>query len=284
MRFALITFALGAAGCASMTDKFASELVSTQLNVSPNTGGPVTQADLALLPATAQRYLNFMGVVGRPRDWSFRAHFKGRFRSGRDADWKVLDSIQYNSGVPEVARLFYMTLPFYGVPVQGRDTYVRGKGRLLIRPLDLFTVQDGVGTEFDLGELVTWVNDAVLMAPSMLLVPAATWQEVNDTSFDIIFTDRGNTVTSRVFVDERGAVTDFHTRDRWMSEAGSKDPPVRALWTTPVSGWQLMNGRMLAAQGRAVWKLPDGDLPYGEFHQQPGDVVFNVLPGDLRGL
>ena len=40
---------------------------------------PVTGEDLAGLPATAQRYLHAMGVVGRPRDWSFQAHLTGRF-------------------------------------------------------------------------------------------------------------------------------------------------------------------------------------------------------------
>ena len=41
---------------------------------------PVTEADLDPLPETARRYLRFMRVVGRPRDWSFRMGFTGRFR------------------------------------------------------------------------------------------------------------------------------------------------------------------------------------------------------------
>jgi len=40
----------------------------------------VTEADLAGLPATVQRYLRAMGVVNRPREWSFQAHITGRFR------------------------------------------------------------------------------------------------------------------------------------------------------------------------------------------------------------
>ncbi len=39
------------------------------------TGGadarPVTEDDLAGLPSTVQRYLRAMGVLNRPRDWSF---------------------------------------------------------------------------------------------------------------------------------------------------------------------------------------------------------------------
>ncbi|MCZ2860585.1 DUF6544 family protein [Blastococcus sp. VKM Ac-2987] len=50
------------------------------LPTGPSAAGPVTEADLAGLPAAAARYLRAMGVVGRPRTWSFRAHLRGRFR------------------------------------------------------------------------------------------------------------------------------------------------------------------------------------------------------------
>lgn len=35
--------------------------------------------------------------------------------------------------------------------------------------LNVVAVPDGHGPKFDIGELATWLNDAVLVAPSMLL-------------------------------------------------------------------------------------------------------------------
>jgi hypothetical protein len=146
-----------------------------------------------------------------------------------------------------------------------------------VRALDLVTVQDGRGMEFDLGELVTWLSDAVLIAPSMLLVAAASWSSVEDGSFDVAFTDAGHTVTARVFVDAAGAPTDFHTRDRWYAPPGG--PPVRTLWTTPVEGWRAVDGRRLFTRGRATWRRPEGDFTYAEVALRRGDVAFNVAPG-----
>jgi hypothetical protein len=262
----------------SMRKIFAREVAATGLPTAPSSSAAVTDDDLAGLPEPARRYLRFMGVVGRPRDWSFVANLTGRFRPSAEASWQALDSWQYNAATPDVARLFCMRLRFFGLPVQGRDIYLRGKGSLVIRPLDLFTVQDGRGPEFDLGELVTWLNDAVLFAPSMLLTEGMTWSAVDDGSFDLSFIDRGNAVTARVLVDKRGAVTEFRTNDRWYAPPGSKTP-VRTPWTTPVDGWQSVDGRMLPTDARATWKCPEGDLTYGEFHIRPGDIVFNVPPG-----
>ena len=58
---------------------------------------PVTEDDLAGLPETVQRYLHAMGVVNRPRDWSFQAHITGRFRLRGQGSWMPAEVWQYNS-------------------------------------------------------------------------------------------------------------------------------------------------------------------------------------------
>ena len=263
-----------------MHPKLSREVSAAGLVADGRAGPVVTEADLAGLPRPAQRYLTFMGVVGRPRDTSFRAQFRGRFRLGASHPWREVDALQYSSR-PDVARIFHLRMRIAGLSVYGRDTYVHGHGRMWVRPLDLFTVQDARGPEYDIGELVTFLNDAVLLAPSMLLGPGIAWSPVDDRAFDLAFTNEGTTVKARVFVDERGAPVDFETTDRFAS-VDPLDPArklVRARWTTPVEGYRAMDGRMLPTSGRAVWHLPKGDFPYIEFGFEPGDIAFNVAPG-----
>jgi hypothetical protein len=253
--------------------KFFRELPRLGLVADGAPGPVVSEADLAPLPPPAQRYLRFMRVVGRPRDTTFRAHLRGRFRPRPGARWLAAEMWQYDSQ-PDLARVFHMVLRMWGVPVYGRDTYLAGSGRMLIRPLDLFAVEDARGRELDVGELVTYLNDAVLVAPSMLLAPGVAWAPVDDASFDVALTDRGTTVTARVLVDERGAPRDFSTADRFFAPTRA-----RARWTTPVEGWREVDGRMLWTRGRATWHLPDGEFTYVEMALGPGDVVYGAPPG-----
>jgi hypothetical protein len=60
--------------------KLAADVATLGLPASLPAPEVVTEADLAALPDAAVRYLNFMGVAGRPPDSSFLAHFSGRFR------------------------------------------------------------------------------------------------------------------------------------------------------------------------------------------------------------
>jgi len=265
-----------------MRSKFMRELAALGLPTEPGPDFdryPITEADLESLPKTAQRYLRFMRVVGRPRDWSFRLGFVGRFRRSRDEGWMKCEAWQYNTRL-SLARIFYMQLRFFGfIPVLGRDTYVDGRGRMLIRLLDLITVGDGTGEAYDVGELVTYLNDGVMIAPTLLLVPEVQWHEADDSSFELSIADHGRTVRAKVFVDERGAPVDFETTDRFYADPKDPAKATRCRWNTPIAGWQEVGGRMLPTAGKAIWH-PEGEpeLAYADIVFEPTTLVFNVAP------
>jgi hypothetical protein len=157
----------------------------------------------------------------------------------------------------------------------GRDTYVSGHGRMTGRLLGVIPVANGTGEELDIGELSTYLNDALLVAPSFLLRPEVTWHEVNDQSFDVTLSDAGHTVTGRVFLDERGALIDFATTDRFAALPGGSR---RTEWRTPIPEWTRTRGRPLPGRFSAVWHLTEGEFSYIEGRLDPASIVFNVSP------
>jgi hypothetical protein len=238
----------------------------------------ITEQDCAGLPETVRRYLHAMGVVGRPRDWSFQAHLTGRFRLKGQGSWMPAEVWQYNSAIG-VSRIFHMRIDFAGVvPMVGRDTYVGGRGIMHGRLLGLVTVAHSKGPETNLSELVTYLNDAVLMAPSMLLRPNTSFAPVDDHSFDVTLVDAGMTVTARVLLDDDARPVSFVTTDRYADLPGGL---VRAEWSTPIDGWQPDGHRFVFTRGHAIWNLPDGPLDYLDFTMSPGDLRRNVAPADI---
>jgi hypothetical protein len=264
-----------------MRTKTLREIASLGLPLGPGADAAVAEADLARLPELAQRYLRFMGVVGQPRVWSMRVGWKGRFRTRPGQGWMRCEAWQYNSELGP-SRIFHIRVRFAGVvPVVARDTYVEGRGRMVVRVLDLVTVEDATGPELDRGELVTYLNDAVLLAPSMLLGPYAKWAASDESSFDIALTDGGRSVTGRVSVDERGAPTSFSTMDRFVQDPANPDHHwVRTGWSTPVEGWEVVQGHTIPTSARAIWHLPDGPFAYAELRPLPGSLAYNLQPGD----
>jgi len=262
--------------------RLAADTDVTGLPAAPAARDLVTEEDLAGLPVAAQRYLRRVEVVGRPPDWSFQLHSRGRFRLRRDWPPMPCEAWQYNSA-PAVARLFHMQINAAGlVPMVGRDSYLRGRGVMRGRLAGLLTVARGSGPEYDVSELVTFLNDAVIFAPSMLLRLPVSWSPADDRAFDVTLTDGGHQVTARVFLDDRDLPCDFSTGDRYRDTA---EGPVRTRWSTPVGKWHEAGGRWQPGRGTAVWDLPEGSLTYAEFTFGPGDIRYNIAPAELlRGL
>ncbi len=236
----------------------------------------VAEADLVGLPPAVQHYLRAMGVIGRPRVWSFGARYSGLLRLRPGGQWMPMQVWQYNSAQP-LARMVRMRLRLAQVlPMTGWDIYLHGRGRMRGKLLGLVPVASGTGPEFDVSELVTWLNDAVLFAPSMLLNSAITWTAAGtDNTFDVAVTDAGHRVQARVMLDIDGRPRNFSTTDRW---AALPEGLVRAQWMTPVTGWQEIDGRPLPTGGNAVWQLPDGPFHYAHIDIPADGIDYNIAP------
>ncbi len=262
-----------------MRRKFCAEVAALRLPRGPESPALVTEADVHDLPGVVRRYLDFMRVVGKPWVWSFRAHATGRFRMGPEKPWLECEAWQYDTCFGGIARIFHMRLRFGGiVPVYVRDTYAGRHGRMLGRAFDAIPVVDVADAKIDTGELVTYLNDAILFAPAMLLGPSTRWQAVSDHAFDVALTDGDRTVRARVFLDDRGAPIDFETTDRFGTDPADPKGMVRARWTTPIRGWHLDADRPVQTGGQAIWHFVSGVFAYADFELQPEDVELNVQP------
>jgi len=98
----------------TMRTRFLREVSRAGLPIGPGPHDMITEDDLTRLPEPTQRYLRFMRVLGRPRDWSFRLGFSGRFRIRPGHTWMTCETWQYNTRLA-VARIFHVRVRVGGV-------------------------------------------------------------------------------------------------------------------------------------------------------------------------
>jgi hypothetical protein len=259
---------------------FMRDLGDAHLRSSVGAGAPITEAELAALPATAAGYLRFAGVLGRPRDWSFRLRSLGRVRERRDLPWMICEAWQYQNA-DEMARVFHMSLRAGRMlPVLVRETYLEGHARTVGRVLDRFTVAEGEGAPLDRGGLASFLLDALVLAPSMLLVPAVRFRALDDTSFTVELTDRDQTVSAHATIDARGGLTQISTQDRYALPIDDPTAPLlHGTFSLAVLGWVPFEGRRVPTTVRGVWHWPEGELGCSELRYLTTDLEFDVAPG-----
>lgn len=224
---------------------------------------PVTESDLAALPAPAQTWLRRAGVVGRPRVRSFAARLRTEFRTGRDAPFMPAVVEQYDLFAPAAAsRLFFMTAYRAGVPFDAFHRYADGAATMQVRVAGLFPVVDAAGPEMTRSETVTLLNDLCLLAPAAVIDAPIRWRTVDSHHVEATYTNAGQTVSAVLAFDDAGDLADFVSRDRAQSDGKTSH---LYPWSTPVRAIRQLNGVRVAAEAEALWHEPGGSWSYGRF-------------------
>ncbi len=223
----------------------------------------VSEADLASVPAPVQKYLRYVGVLGKPRIESVRAEFRGEFRNGIEGRWMSFRAEQVNF-YDEPTRLFLMRASSFGLPAEGLHVYRGPSATMRIRLASLVPLADASGPEMDQGETVTLFNDICLMTPTGLLDrERVAWEEVSALSARARFTNQGHAIRALLSFNEAGQLVDFVSDDRFLSADGKSY--ARHPWSTPVRDYTSFEGRMVPTRAEAVWSLPEGPFVYGRF-------------------
>jgi hypothetical protein len=267
-----VIFGFLAQGPVSLRAAYERDVDRALARVAP--AAPITDEDLAPLPAPVQRYLRVAGVVGQPRVRSFHVRMHGRIRSGRDARWMPLRAEQDNF-VDEPARMFYLTGSMFALPVQGYHRYVGPSAEMTVKAAALVPVVQVSGDEMSQGETVTMFNDMCVMAPATLIDAAIVWDPVDDRTARARFTNAGHTIRAALDFNDAGELTNFRSDDRYQTAPDGKSVK-NVRWSTPLAHYRSFGPVRLASGGEARWHEPDGDYAYIELTFD--DVQYNVQP------
>jgi hypothetical protein len=230
----------------------------------------VTDADLAALPPLVQTYLRRVGAVGRPRVRSFRAAFDAQMRGGPDKPWMKASVEQYEFFDPP-ARYFFMRAARSGVPFDVFHRYVGDSATMRVRVAGIVPVVDIKGRNITQSETVTLLNDVLVLAPAAVLGLPFSWETTGEHTVRATFTNAGHTVSAVLTFDAAGDLVGFVSNDRYQSDAkGDRNFP----WSTPISGYALVNGIRVGTRGDADWIEPRGEWTYGRFVLT--DLAYNV--------
>jgi hypothetical protein len=245
--------------------------VASILSQGSRQPGLLTEADTAHLPPAIQRYLVFVGAIGKPQVWNYRLRFSGALRNGPDSKWMRILAYQQSFANPP-ARLFLVESSMFGIPFNAFHRYVGPEATFRVRLASLLTVVNAHGAEMNKSETVTLLNDMFILGPPTLIAPNIVWEELDPMRVRATWTNAGNTVSALVSFDGTGALVNFVSDDRYRTTDGKTYERLR--WSTPVGDWRVFDGRKLPAKGKAVWRLPEGEFAYARFEFL--EVQYNV--------
>ena len=214
----------------------------------------ITEDDINYLPELFQKYFKYCNLIGTSYVYNFRLSFTGKFRLDQTKPWLRIKAIQFNN-LPNPTRLFCMKAYMFGIiTMVGEHVHHQGKGRFKGKMIKLINLFDESGKAIDEGDLTTFLNDLILLAPQGILVlkDKLSWKEVNESTVEVSLAYGTNIVKAQLIFENTGKLINFISSDRYIEE--ENDQGVKQYnkreWMTPIKEYSNFNS--LNMPSRAV--------------------------------
>jgi len=257
--------------CSSSKDKF--EVIKTEeFTAQPvKSSTIINENDIAHLPESVQKYLRFTGAVGKVKPQNVSIEFEAdMFKNKGDKPMKST-SIQYNF-FDKYSRIFYMRASKMFIPFYALHVYRNEEATFQVKVADLIKVVDVSGPDLTKAETVTLLNDMCVFAPGALIDSRITWSEMDSLSTKVTLNNGKFNVSAILYFNEKGELINFISDDRSALQDDGTMKQVR--WSTPVSNYKEIDGRMIPNYGEVIWNYPEGDFTYGVFNLKK--ISYNI--------
>ncbi|WP_459129195.1 DUF6544 family protein [Guggenheimella bovis] len=216
--------------------------------------------DFEKLPEPLQRYIEQAGFIGTQDINFFTLHFKDAdFIMDKDKPKLTIDYKQTNilEGHTRIARI---DTRMFGIPFEGYDTFIEGKGGMKGVIAKLITLFDEKGPEMDQACLVTYLAESFL-SPSFLLDDSIQYEVIDDKQVKATIT-HGNLKASGIFtLNENDEIIRFTTNDRSVAKGDGTYEMIP--WVTEIGEYKFTtSGIKQPTKFKAIWKYPEGELVY----------------------
>ena len=219
-----------------------------------------TKDEFAGLLEPLQKYVEACGYIGKPKmNWVCMTYDDVDFKQGNDGPSLKIDYTQYDF-VSTPCRMAFIDSSMFGVPFEGYDSYLDGKGGMKGVVGKVVTIFNETGPQMDQACLVTYLAES-LFAPSILFSDYITWEEIDAYHVKAVITYSGQTASGVFTFNEQYEFVSFTTEDR---SATNSDGVIEHIpWTASCDRYKLAeNGISYPTSFSATWHYPDGDFTY----------------------
>ena len=206
------------------------------------------------LPEPVQRYFKHVLKNGQPYISYIRLIHDGQFKTNPKKNWIDIKGEQYFTGEKPGFIWKGKTAMF-----TARDTYIAGKGRLVVSLFSLFRIVNSQGEKIDQGELLRWLGESVLFPTNLLPDENLQWSPIDSSSAKLTFNYNDIEVSYDVSFNDKNEITQMKT-ERYMGEDNLE------TWIGKFRNYKEINGVIIPTEIEAIWKLKEEDYSYVKFN------------------
>ncbi|MDX1409146.1 MAG: DUF6544 family protein, partial [Saprospiraceae bacterium] len=225
-------------------------------------GDTLLEQDIVHLPTCVRRWLRQSNAIGKPVICVGRIEQRALIKlKPEQEEWHQARAVQFTTTeVP--AFIWTVDVDVNAlVAFRGRDTYIDGKGNMLITLHSLLRIVNETGEKLDEGTLQRYLGEMVWF-PSLAVSPYISWDRIDTYSARATMTYRGITGSGTFTFNDQGDFVAFSA----MRYKDNTPTAQRYPWVLTVEAYETFEGRRIPSALQATWQLEDGDWTWLKLH------------------
>jgi hypothetical protein len=186
-----------------------------------------------------------------------------QFKTDLNSDWITLKATQYFTTATQNFLWFseMQTSKFFWV--NAIESYIEGKGNMLIKLNSSITIADSWGLELDKSSLFRYISEAVLFPTQLLPSKKLSWSILDTNIAEIKFKDSGTSVVAKIYFNNDSTIEKIETRDKYRAQNREFK---ESLYTIYFSDYKRFDESFLVpSYFELEWELEEGKFKYGKF-------------------
>ncbi len=209
------------------------------------------------LPAPLQKYIGLTCKNLNEKISSVRLKQEGMFRTGINAGWMPYSAEQYfRIDMPAFTWFAKMKGPL-GFKFYSLDNLIEGKGKMMVKIANLFTITEAEGAEITQAVLVRYLAEMIWF-PAAFASRYITWESQSDLSVKAVLKCWNLEVSGIFNFEPDGRISSFEAKRN--KPAGKYYFPED--WSVVITEYRKFRDLYLPAACEATWKLNIGELTY----------------------
>ena len=240
--------------------QFNGDVAQRMQSSAPVAGEKFTADDFMELPPLIQKYLESNGYIGAERHALLSMEYRDvDFGMGPDKPKIKIDYSQRDfADSPD--RLAFIDSKMFGIPFQGYDYYMNGKGGMKGVLAKLLTLFDQTGPEMDKACLITYLAEALFL-PEALLKDFISLKQVDEHTVEATIENKGVKASGAFHFNDSYEMISFTTNDR--GQVAPDGTIENTPWEAQCENYkEYSDGVKRPTVFRAVWKNKDADFIY----------------------
>lgn len=187
---------------------------------------------------------------------------KALFRTSEKAQFSDLEAVQHYS-IKEPGFVWIADLKTSSIiPIKAIDTFINGKGNVLIKLLSSITISDESGPQMDQSSLMRYYVEAPFIPFVLLPSNKVRWSLINQSTAKADILQNGMKTSMEVTFNPNGEIIKIFTEDRFRTTNAGY---VKSGFTARFKDYKNFEGIRIPTYAEIEWNEKDKDFLYGKF-------------------